>query len=254
MISKHYYYLVLLLALIFFALELAAKEPMQNTGMITFVDGVVKKQVSEAVEWKSAAKDTTLGSGDKVRTMVNSRAELELRELDVIRLAPRTTIDIVKLYDDTKTHKDQTQIDVVEGDIWAMVNTVDAGAEFTLNTPVAGAAIKGTVFRISVGDDASTQLKVYEGEVRIGNAIDNPNVTAQNIPTGMPVKATGPNRVAGPREVTLNEWVRIVNKMQVINIDKNGNYISAGDFSPDDHDEQSDWVQWNLDRDGERNH
>lgn len=232
---------------------IANGEETKPTGLVTFVDGSLKKKTTEAPDWIPAAKDTAVETGDKVRTMIDSRAELELRELDVIRLAPKTTIDIVKLYEESKEHKDQTQINVEDGNIWAMVSTVQAGAEFNLNTPVAGAAIKGTVFRVDVGQDSSTQLKVYKGEVRITNAPAK-QIPAQALPYVERKKISGPKQVAGPKQVSLEEWTYIVKNMQVINISKKGEVLSAGDFKSSDSDEQSQWVQWNLQRDAQRNH
>jgi len=250
------YYILIVAAAAAMTLVSDSSLSVENTpaGMVTFVDGTVKKKDPTLPDWTTAGKDTTVSTGDQVRTMINSRAELELRELDVIRLAPRTTIDIVKLFEETKMQKDQTQINVVEGDIWAMVSTVQAGAEFNLNTPVAGAAITGTVFRVSVEEDSSTQLKVYQGEVHIGNAMDNPHVKPQYVPAGPPRKTTGPSQVSGPRQVSLEEWMYIVKNMQVINISKSGKVLSAGDFSATDKEEQSDWVKWNMERDKERGH
>ena len=56
----------------------------KETGLVTFVDGTLKKKLIDASEWTIAGKDTMVVSGDKVRTMSESRAELELREIDVL--------------------------------------------------------------------------------------------------------------------------------------------------------------------------
>jgi len=217
--------------------------------MVTYVDGTLKKKLLDAAEWIVAAKDTTVVSGDKFRTLHNSRAELELKELDILRLAPGTTIDIVKLYEETKELKDQTKIDVEEGDIWAMVGGVNENASFDLFTPVAGVAITGTVFRISVDEDSTTELKVYKGEVLITNAPENKNLQPQSLPVKQPQKISGTKQISGPRQITLEEWRYIVGNMEAVKINRYGEVISSGKFSKDDQDEESDWVKWNLERD-----
>jgi len=74
----------------------------KKKGLVTYTDGRVKKRPINKQDWITAAKDTTVLRGDRVRTYQRSRAELELLDLDVIRMAPETIIDIVKLYEETK--------------------------------------------------------------------------------------------------------------------------------------------------------
>lgn len=233
--------------------------PDQQKGKVTYVEGTAKKR-AETVDWADAAVNAPVGSGDKVRTLIESRAELTLRDLDVLRLAPKTTIDIVKLYEESKTKAKETQVNVESGDVWAKVASVGKDAKFDVGTPVAGAAITGTIFRINVAEDSSTaQLKVYKGEVRLSNVPEKmESISPMVISKGQivqpeeapgPKEVQGPQEVAGPKEVSLEEWVVIVKGFQQITIGKGGQIVAQGDFSPKDRDEQSDWVKWNLARD-----
>ncbi len=233
--------------------------PDEQKGKVTYVEGTAKKRAT-AADWADAAVNAPVGSGDRVRTLIESRAELTLRELDVLRLAPKTTIDIVKLYEESKTKAKETQMNVESGDIWAKVASVGKDAKFDVGTPVAGAAITGTIFRINVAEDSSTaQLKVYKGEVRLSNVPDRmESIPPLVISKGQivqpeeapgPREVPGPKEVAGPKEVSLEEWVVIVKSFQQITIGKEGQIVAQGDFSPKDRDEQSDWVKWNLARD-----
>jgi hypothetical protein len=218
-------------------------------GEVTYVEGRARKQPLQSEEWLTAEKGSAVVSGDKVRTLRESRAELELMKLDIIRLAPMTTIDIVKLYEETKEGRDETQINVAQGNIWALVGKVKEDAEFNISTPVAGAAITGTRFRIEVEEDSSTLLKVYEGEVKITNAPGNKTLQPQALPHKERKQIEGPKQVKGPRQVSFEEWYYIVKNMQQIRIAKSGELVSSGAFSKDDADEQTEWVKWNLERD-----
>ena len=255
------------LALIFtcsFIIVVVGQESTPATsqrGVVTYVKGSVKKKQVDSLDWKNAYEKTEVYSGEKVKTFEESRAEMELRELDVIRLAPNTTIDIIKLYEETKEHRDETQIDLLEGDLWAQVGKVDADASFQLNSPVAGSAITGTSLRINVNADSSTQLKVYAGEVKITNAPERKDLIPQPLPVVTPThgqtpgsiqgptSVSGPTSVAGPNSVTLEEWVYIVKNMQQVTIDPRGQVMSSGKFKRSDPDEQTDWVKWNKERD-----
>lgn len=223
-----------------------------HTGEVTYVKGRARRRSLALDEWIKASKGSEIISGDKVRTLRDSRAELTLRDLDIIRLAPLTTIDIVRLYEESKEGRDETQIDVEQGDIWALVGEVEEEAAFNISTPVAGAAITGTRFRISVDENSSTILKVYEGEVRVTNLPDKEDLVPQELPETGPKQIQGPKQIPGPRQVTFEVWYYIIKNMQEIRIGKDGQLLASGSFSPDDPDEQTKWVKWNLKRDQER--
>jgi hypothetical protein len=227
----------------------ALSEP---TGMVTHVHGRARRRPLDADHWIKAREGSEIITGDKVRTLKDSRAELSLQELNIIRLAPLTTIDIVKLYEESREGRDETKIDVERGDIWALVGEVKENTTFDISTPVVGAAITGTQFRISVDDDSSTTLKVYEGEVHVTNLPDREDLVPRKLPETGPEQIPGPQQIPGPREVTFKVWYYIVMNMQEIRIGKDGQLLSSGSFSLEDEDEQSEWVQWNLDRDQER--
>lgn len=218
-------------------------------GIVTYTDGRVKKKQASAPDWQDAEKNSLIISGDRVRTYKRSRAELELLELDIIRMAPETTIDIVKLYDETKSKVKETKLNLEEGNIWAKIGKKDTNMKFDISTPVAAAAITGTVFRMGVENDSTTELKVYTGEVHITNAPEKTNLQPTYISGTKPTEVQGPHEVPGPREVSMNEWLYIVKNMQKIQIAKDGTVKEIGNFSATDRDEQTDWVKWNLQRD-----
>lgn len=238
---------VLVSAILIFAFSaeslISSKE---KKGVITYSAGRVRKKQINAQDWQPAKVNTSILSGDRVRTYRKSRAELELVKLDIIRMAPETIIDVMKLYEETKDKKTETKIALQQGDIWAKVKKKDENTKFDIDAPVAVAAITGTVLRMGVKSDSTTELKVYKGEVKITNAPEKTNLT----PTFIGVhEVPGPYEVPGPHEVSAEEWIYIVRNMQKIEIDKNGKVLSAGKFSLRDKDEQTDWVKWNLQRD-----
>jgi hypothetical protein len=218
-------------------------------GVVTYADGQVKRKPVDVDLWENAPVNTEVLSGDKVRTYQRSRAELDLAQFDIVRLAPRTIIDVVKLYEETKEKKAATEIKLEQGEIWASVHEVEVSAQFDISAPVAAAAITGTNLRMSVAEDSTTQLKVYKGEVKITNAPDNKDLKPKSI---VPHQVPGPHEIPGPREVSLEEWMYIVKSMQQITFDRKGKILSMGSFSNEDKDENSSWVNWNKRRDERR--
>lgn len=250
----------LLFIALLFALSFAAKpwRPQQSAaspqtdatkkGLFTVVEGSVKKKQVQDPEWIRAQVQTNVLGGDRVRTLLQSRAEMKLSQLDVIRLAPQTTIDIVKLYEETKEKKIATQIKVKEGDIWGKVKSVDAKSSFEVSSDFAGAAITGTVFRIHQ-DSAKqeTQLKVYTGEVKISNVPEK--METMTPKTIRPTQIQGPTQVPGPTQISMEEWVYLVRSYQQITIGAKGQVKSVSSFKKTDRAENDEWVKWNLQRD-----
>lgn len=232
---------------------LVSAEETAKKGTVTYADGEVKRQAIAAESWLNAPVNTEVITGDRVRTYRESRAELDLAQLDVIRLAPRTTIQVDKLYEETKEKKIQTSIKLEEGDLWASVHEVEASTNFDISAPVAAAAITGTILSLSVDEDSTTQLKVYKGEVEIRRL---PQQLLKPQKTGggslAPTQIQGPTQVQGPKEVTADEWIKIVKTMQQITIDPQGRIVNFSGFSPKDPSEMTDWVKWNHELDRRR--
>ncbi len=229
----------------------AEQKPLDEKGVVSYVEGNVRKKSIEEQDFKTnVAEKTAVKSRESYKTMIKSRAELELSELDIIRLAPKTTVDLVALYEEAKDGKKKTDIKLEEGDLWAQVNSSDENNEFMMDTDIAAAAITGTNFRMSK-DGELTEMKVYHGEVKISNAREKMDkMKAVSVSEfRQPSQTLGPKQVAGPKQVSLEEWVYIVKNMQKISFDKSGKVVSAGEFKADDSDEKTSWVEWNKKRD-----
>jgi hypothetical protein len=227
---------------------------LDEKGVVSYIEGNVKKKTVDEADFKtSVAEKTAVKSRESYKTMIKSRAELELSGLDILRLAPKTTVDLVALYEETKDGKQKTDIKLEEGDLWAQVNSSDEKSEFTMDTDIAAAAITGTNFRMSK-DGELTEMKVYHGEVKISNAKDKMDsmegVSVKDFKA--PGQTTGPKQISGPKQVTMEEWVYIVKNMQQITFDRTGKVVSAGEFKATDKSEQSDWVEWNKKRDRQK--
>ncbi len=226
-------------------------EGEEKKGLVTYVEGMAKKQKLQDVDWLSVAQNTPVVGGERVRTFSESRAELELARVDRIRMAPKTTIDILKLYEESKEQVRESTVLLQSGDLWANIAQKDEKVKFSINTPVAAAAITGTTLRLSAGADSSAELKVYSGEVVISN-VPGDSSTPTKRPALQPHQVEGPREVEGPRQVSLQEWSLIVRSMQKVRVDKRGQIVQSGSFNSSDPDEQSEWVKWNREMDGRK--
>jgi hypothetical protein len=238
---------VILLLLVAVARMGWSGDETDKKGIVTYVEGMAKKQKLEEADWRSVIKDTPVISGERIRTFSESRAELEIARLDRIRMAPRTTIDILKLYQESVEQVRESNIVLQSGDLWAQVGKKSEKMSFSITTPVAAAAITGTVLRMSVNADSSAELKVYSGEVVLSKAVQA--AAASGVGRLEPQQIPGPTEVSGPHEVSLEQWSLIVKSMQRVRVNGKGQVIQNGSFSGSDPDEQSAWVKWNQERD-----
>jgi hypothetical protein len=66
---------------------------------------------------------------------------------------------------------------------------------------------------------------------------------------GPPRQVQAPTQVAGPRQVSMQQWFEIVKAQQQIVVRPDGSYARS-DFNLQE-DEKLDWVQWNKKRDAD---
>lgn len=230
-----------------FTFSSIAEETTSGAGTITYVKGIAQKKGTAGEEWERARENTNLASGDKVKTLEKTRAEIRLEAGKVIRLDENTTVDLVKLVEESQG-KVETDIKMEQGNLWAKVGKLGEKTEFKVESPIAGASIRGTTFRVGVTLDGSTQLNVYEGAVEVYNPMQKVQGPVTRIEA--PREVAKPGYVEGPKEVTLDEWSYIVRNMQRFTITPAG-IKKIESFKKNDVDEQSDWVKWNMERDKE---
>ncbi len=230
-----------------FPLPSFAEDTASNAGVVTYVKGVAQKKGTTGEEWERARENTNLASGDKVKTLEKTRAEIRLGAGKVIRLDENTTVDLVKLVEESQG-KVEMDVKMEQGNLWAKVGKLGENTEFKVESPIAGASIRGTTFRVGVALDGSTQLNVYEGAVEVYNPMQKAQGPVTRIEA--PREVAKPGYVEGPKEVTLDEWSYIVRNMQKFTITQAG-VKKIEPFKKNDVDEQSDWVRWNMERDKE---
>jgi len=186
--------------------------------------------------WRKAELGRKLARGDWVRTGKESRAELLLPDSSVVRLGERTIFQLRSL----KGTKRSTRL--LRGRLWNNIRKLKA--EYEVASPTAVAAVRGTVFRLSVFEDSTTTVWVYKGRVGV------------RPPPKPPWTRPGPRReVEGPKEIPppvhevgVERWRKIVAEIlvrerEMMTVRRDG----SAPFSPEE--EVEEWVRWNRERD-----
>ncbi len=223
-------------------------------GKLSFFVGDVRIRPVGQSTWDKATLNQDVHNGASIRTGSESRVELKLIDNSVFRIGENSVLELNDLV--LKEGKLSGKSSLPFGRMWSNMKKLSSkGVE--VRSPNAVMAIRGTTFRADAHQDSSLSLFVYEGTVAV-NLIDNVNdqqktspPPAENYqqPQGgppVPVNPPGIHPVPGPYEVTLEEWLQIVEGMKIY-LKPDGKY-EHGKFDIE-QDRADDWVEWNMQRD-----
>lgn len=232
-----------------------AKQPLavkmtKGEAKITALKGKVHVVCPEQKGVRYLKTNDLIQAGCDVTTDADSRVELLLPDKSIVRFAEKTTFKLISA-DVSDDGSRSVGISVGVGKIWMNVRKSLHGGKdkFDVSCQNAVAGVRGTVYRMDVETDQSALVKVYEGEVNVSaprKATPMPDYAA-----GAPKPVAGPTTVAGPKPVTMDEWVYIVKSMQKIQINSDGKTQPPGAFN--ESEDLDDWVKWNKKRDRKNN-
>ncbi len=243
-ISKIGIIFVLFVFIIVFS-NLILAEP-ENIGEITFIIGQGKDvQIQHhSDEWNDAEMGQKVYESDKIRTAKESRCEVTLTDNSLVRIGEESEFVFTSVAIQENSSKSKSEL--LKGKIWLNINPItNKKSGFQVKTPTAVCAVRGTIFRID--SDQSTTCSVYQGAVDVGpNSYWNPVANVPQTHSLKPVEVPGPYEIPPPFEVTLEEWVRIVQGFQVT-VRADGKFAKSK--IDEEVDEALDWVKWNQERD-----
>lgn len=214
---------------------------------VTFVQGTAEAYSAGAKKGARLRKNDRIGKDKEVRVGEKSRVELRFPDGTVMRLAENSRLALNEIFYDRKSSEKTFQVSLALGRIWASVKKLATpGSSVEVKTVNAVAGVRGTTYRVNVEPDESAVVKVYDGAVYVaGQAREVPKPATQ---AGGPVQVPGPHEVPAPyHEVTMEEWMVIVQSMQQISISPAGVATKPQTF--DAQEDADDWVKWNQERD-----
>lgn len=238
------------LLLCIFSTYVYAKPPVivkmaKGEAKVTMLEGTVQAVCPGQRDARKLKVRDFLRPGCEVSTADKSRMELLLPDNSVVRFADNTRFTIMQV-DAASAEKRNVKIFVTVGKIWSNVRKALGGrGGFEISCENAVAGVRGTIYRMNVEDDKSALVKVYDGEVSVAAAASRKD---QKTPlAGPPQPVAGPTAVAGPKPVSMEEWVYIVKSMQQIRIKSDGRAEEPKGFT--EAEDRDAWVDWNKSRD-----
>ena len=226
-------------------------------GNVTLPLGRVQVQKGGTGAFKKAMPRMPIHEKDIVKTLAKSRCEITLVGGGKLRIGQNSELEITEA--NVKPMEKNFGATLKKGDVWVAAKAAFGEKKnVAVRPPTAVAAIRGTKYRAKAGEDESSVL-VYDGKVDVNaakNVIDARNQqmrqggpqggAAPKFKLGPVTEIQAPTQVAGPYEVSLEDWISLVEGMQ-INVRKDGKY-SMFKFDQD-ADAGLDFVKWNKEQD-----
>jgi phage tail protein X len=210
--------------------------------VVTLAEGAVRYRRGANAAFEPAAANLILHTDDEIETGKDGRAELVLDNRSVMRLAANSRLKILALQRTATARNTESSYQagfaLNLGSLWARItHFLDQPPKVEVKLPTAIAGVQGTVYRAVVAADSATSVRVYEGSVRV----------RANPPAGGPQRIGPPQQIPGPRQITVEQWIKMVRAHQELVIAKDGKPGEPRPFTDQGNDLA--WVRWNQARD-----
>ncbi|HPE28997.1 MAG TPA: FecR family protein [Candidatus Mcinerneyibacteriales bacterium] len=206
-------------------------------GKVSYIEGQVM------INYAMAELRQEVREGDFISTQ-KGKLEITLDDGTLVRVGPESKVYMESLKEEKGRKK--VSIKVALGRFWTKVKKLVAKDEYNVSFRTGTAGVRGTVYRIDQYADDSAQLFVYDGKVEVRG--EKPSGGTDQMPA-VAAEIDGPVEIEGPQEVSMEEWVKIVKRLNRIAISPEGVPTDPAEFDLE-KDKQDPWVQWNLQRDG----
>ena len=113
-------------------------------------------------------------AGDVIRTGADGSVELRWARWAGamrIKVGPSTTFTVKRAVTNRSNGEEESRLRVDEGTIWVRLRKALTGkSKFEVETPTAVAAVRGTVFSVTVKGDGTSEVSVWKGVVEVAPA------------------------------------------------------------------------------------
>jgi len=222
--------------------------PPAPAGTISFLAGEASR--SAAGKTEKLAVGSAVFQGDVLETQKRTRLEVKLADQSVLRLGPTSKAAMQAAAFGKSVEERKVSAKLLVGKVWANVAKAVGGEQrFEVTTENAVAGVRGTTFRVDAATDRSVVVKVYSGTVAVASGpIPRPaHRGAQDGGAAKPER----RQIAGPQEVTREQWERIVTSMMEVRVSSDGQPTEPGAFALASAG-QDEWEDWNRSRDAQR--
>lgn len=206
---------------------------------LNYLEGMSRKKTPGSEGWLKLDSNSKIGIGDSVKTLKDGMLEFRISD-GIFRMGSNTLITISR--GDSREYGDGKAMNLIAGELWS-VNDPDNDQRHGIFLPHASGFGADFVARFSAGDDGTTEIKIYEGELEISRLVismtDSTDIESDND-------------TAGDGGILPESWSMTLESGEKLIISSRGEIICRNPFGPDDPDENTDWIRWNKDRDNKQ--
>ena len=140
----------------------AAEQTEAFTAKLFTAKGTVEYLKNGTAAWVAVKAPYMLEVGDQVKTGPKSKAEIYIKYGAKVRLGAETTFVI------SKVSPQENGVEVIRGKMQAWIRKF-AGRGFSVRTPSAVCAVRGTVFEVEVAESGHTAWNLFSGSLQIAD-------------------------------------------------------------------------------------
>ncbi len=232
--------------------DAASAAPGAPAGTVTFLAGEATRAAGGKAEKLEVGKPVF--QGDVLETQRRTRLEVKLADQSVLRLGPSSKAEVSAAAFGKTVEERNVSAKLVVGKVWANVAKAVGGSQrFEVKTENAVAGVRGTTFRVDAATDRSVVVKVYSGTVAVASGPiprrdhEGAEGEAAPPPGGKPKR----QQIAGPQQVTREQWEKIVTNMMEVRVSADGVPTEPEKFALAKPG-QDEWEEWNRTRDEAR--
>lgn len=120
--------------------------------------GPVRIRTKGSNQWHLPGVKESLGAGDEIETGEDGKVQIVLESGRIINLRPNTHLKITRLSRDPKTGSLEDILESKLGEIRAKIDKKKSGSRFEIHSPVAIAAVRGTILYLFIRPNATNSF------------------------------------------------------------------------------------------------
>ena len=149
---------------------LLSSSEMQNNNIakIKFLIGNAQVLSKGQTDWRNAKLNMEIKSGDRIKTLLNSRVEIDMPDGTLIKVNENSIFDVKEIKTIEQDKEDKMSFTLWAGNVWARFKKIVSNRQVRrIDSPSAVVAIRGTILDMNVDNNQSTRVRVFEGSVSV---------------------------------------------------------------------------------------
>lgn len=204
---------------IFLALLLAAAPAAAATlGCVYDLDGQVSLRRAGSQDWAQVAKGVALQEGDALRTGAATWCELLFKDGSYIKLEADSETAVEQLKADAGERA--FSFSFLKGKALWMAAKLKwkARSAFTVRTPSAVCAVRGTDFTVIVSTDGSTSVGLFEGKVAVSSGTAEKELQAGGEAAAHGGEIAVQNRLSSLMKAEERRYARVKGRVEKLRV------------------------------------